>query len=118
MKDLEALQTERAREIARGFVERAGFVICGGLPRREIDVRVNEKAALPSILPMSEAEVNGRRLVITGRAHTRLAAAEPPGRGHFLAKIGGRPGIPFRTVLTTRVGGQRHQQALARDLAP
>jgi hypothetical protein len=101
MKDLEALQTERAREIARGFVERAGFVICGGLPRREIDVRVNEKAALPSILPMSEAEVQMVAGWSSPAAHTRgVAAAEPPGRGHFLAKIGGRPGIPFRTVLT------------------
>ena len=24
----------------------------------------------------------------------------PPGRGNFLVKVGGRPGIPFRVVLT------------------
>ena len=39
----------------------------------------------------------------------------PPGRGNFLVKVGGRPGIPVHVDLTrTEIDGtQRHQQAVA-----
>jgi hypothetical protein len=101
MQDLESLSTERARHIARGFVERAGFVVMGGLPRKELDQTVNTGAVLPTVVSLSESEVMTVSSWVSPPAFTRgVAAAEPPGRGHFLIKIGGRPGVPFKTVLT------------------
>ena len=37
-KDLQALPTEEDRKTAMGFIERAGMVICGGLPASELDI--------------------------------------------------------------------------------
>ncbi len=101
MQDLESLSSDRARQIARGFVERAGFVVMGGLPRKELDLNVNSNAVLPTVVALSESEIMTVSSWVSPPAFTRgVAAAEPPGRGHFLIKIGGRPGVPFRTVLT------------------
>ena len=96
MSDLLALPTEEDRMKARGFVERSGMVICGGLPAAEMP-------QLTAAVPFSEAE---QELLIgwqdppawdpsTGRE------AEPPGRGKFLVKVGGRPGIPVDVQLTS-----------------
>ena len=95
MSDLLALSSEEDRMKAKGFVERSGMVICGGLPSAEMP-------QLTSAVPLSQAEQN---LLIgwqdppawdptTGRE------AEPPGRGKFLVKVGGRPGIPVKVQLT------------------
>jgi hypothetical protein len=95
MSDLLALAGEEDRMKARGFVERSGMVICGGLPSAEMP-------QLTSAVPLSRAE---QQLLIgwqdppawdpaTGRE------AEPPGRGKFLVKVGGRPGIPVSVQLT------------------
>lgn len=95
MSDLEALADPADRAKARGFVERAGIVVCGGLPAAEMPL-------LNSAVRMSRAE---QQMLIswqdppawdsrTGRQ------AEPPGRGKFLIKVGGRPGIPTQVVLT------------------
>ena len=95
MSDLLALPTEEDRMKARGFVERSGMVICGGLPSAEMP-------QLTTAVPFSKAEQD---LLIgwqdppawdpsTGRE------AEPPGRGKFLVKVGGRPGIPVNVQLT------------------
>ncbi|WP_233493777.1 ATP/GTP-binding protein [Desertihabitans brevis] len=95
MSDLLALPSEEDRMKAKGFVERSGMVICGGLPSAEMP-------QLNSAVPFSMAE---QELLIgwqdppawdpsTGRE------AEPPGRGRFLVKVGGRPGIPVRVELT------------------
>lgn len=95
MSDLLALASEEDRMKARGFVERSGMVICGGLPSAEMPL-------LTAAVPFSEAE---QELLIgwqdppawdpaTGRE------AEPPGRGKFLVKVGGRPGIPVDVQLT------------------
>lgn len=95
MSDLLALASEEDRMKARGFVERSGMVICGGLPAAEMP-------QLTAAVPFSEAE---QELLIgwqdppawdpsTGRE------AEPPGRGKFLVKVGGRPGIPVNVQLT------------------
>ena len=100
MSDLLALTHEEDRMKARGFVERAGMVICGGLPPAEMP-KLNEA------LPFSRAEQE--MMVgwsdppswdpITGRE------TEPPGRGKFLIKVGGRPGIPVKVELTAAEAG-------------
>ncbi|MFW5421087.1 ATP/GTP-binding protein [Nocardiopsis sp. CNT-189] len=95
MSDLMALPSEEDRAKARGLVERSGMVICGGLPEAEMGM-------LNAAVRMSRAE---QRLLASwqdppawdaaaGREGTR------PGLGKFLAKVGGRPGIPLRVSLT------------------
>lgn len=95
MSDLESLETEEDRAKARGFVERSGMVICGGLPSSEMPllnraIRISEaeRAMLTSWQdPPAWDQVKGRE-------------AAPPGRGKFLIKVGSRPGIPVDVVLT------------------
>lgn len=94
MSDLLALPSEEDRMKARGFVERAGMIVAGGLPSAEMPM-------LTSAVPLSKAEQD---LLIswqdppawdssTGRE------AEPPGRGKFLIKVGGHPGTPLKVQL-------------------
>lgn len=95
MSDLLALPGEEDRMKARGFVERAGMVICGGLPPAEMP-------QLNSAVPFSRAEQD---LMVAWSDPpawdaVRGREAEPPGRGRFLLKVGGRPGIPVRVELT------------------
>lgn len=95
MSDLMALPHPEDRMKARGFVERAGMVICGGLPAAEM-------AMLTQAVPMSHAE---QELLISWQdppAWDSVSGQEsdPPGRGHFLVKLGGRPGIPIHVTLT------------------
>lgn len=97
-KDLQALPTEEDRRTAMGFVERAGLVICGGLPRSELDM-------LHSMLPFSVAEAqmitSWSRGAALKRSRTQGASAVPPGRGRFMIKASkdGSPGIPVQTIL-------------------
>lgn len=97
MSDLLALPSEEDRMKARGFVERAGMIVAGGLPGAEMPM-------LTSAVPLSRAEQD---LLIswqdppawdssTGRE------AEPPGRGRFLIKVGGHPGTPLKVQLMPR----------------
>ena len=81
---------------ARGFVERSGMVICGGLPEREMPMLTRRRR--PSAAPSRTCSSAGR----TRRPGTPSASAEaaPPGRGNFLVKVGGRPGIPVQVALT------------------
>ncbi len=95
MSDLQALPTQEDRMKARGFVERAGMVICGGLPAAEMPM-------LQSAVRMSEAEQN---LLMSWQNPpswdpTTGEETDPPGRGKFLVKVGGRPGIPINLQLT------------------
>lgn len=95
MSDLLALPTEEDRMKAKGFVERAGMVICGGLPAAEMP-------QLTSAIPLSGAE---QELLISWQDPptwdpTTGREAEPPGRGRFLVKVGGRPGMPINVQLT------------------
>ena len=95
LSDLQALPNESDRMKARGFVERSGMVVCGGLPRAEMP-------KLTQVVPFSQAEQD----MLVGwqdpPAWDPIAGAEaaPPGQGNFLVKVGGRPGIPVHVTLT------------------
>lgn len=95
MSDLLALASEEDRMKAKGFVERSGMVICGGLPGAEMPL-------LTSAIPLSNAEQNLLKSWQDPPAWDPQTGQEaaPPGRGKFLAKVGGRPGIPFEVQLT------------------
>lgn len=94
LKDAEALGTDADRAKARGFVERAGMVVCAGLPRAEME-------DLRRIVGLSESEID---LVSSWSSPPGWGSTgereEPPGRGRFLIKVGGRPGIPIRVAIT------------------
>jgi hypothetical protein len=94
LADLQALPDADDRAKARGLVERAGMVICGGLPEAEMP-------GLSAVVGLSGRE---RELLTSWVSppswDTSDHAVEPPGRGRFLAKVGGRPGLPFRVTLT------------------
>ncbi|MGV9836570.1 ATP/GTP-binding protein [Nocardia niigatensis] len=97
-RDLESLPNEMDVKTARGFIERAGMVICGGLPAGEL-------ARLSDVLQFSAAEA----AMITSwsrgaplRRHRNRQRAKPAGIGKFMVKISkdGAPGIPIQTLLT------------------
>lgn len=113
MSDLLALPTEEDRMKARGFVERAGMVICGGLPAAEIPM-------LTSAVGMSRAERNLVTSWTTPPAwdSTLGDAGAPPGQGKFLIKVGGRPGIPVQVALTSVEGGLNDTNKKWRDVVP
>lgn len=95
MKDLLGLPTESERMKARGFVERSGMVILGGLPGTEMP-------ELTKAVPLSRAEQD---MLIGWQDPPAWDAAagreaDPPGLGNFLVKVGGRPGIPIHIDLT------------------
>lgn len=95
MSDLNALPTEEDRMKARGFVERSGMVIAGGLPRAEMPL-------LRSAIALSAAEEAMLASWQDPPAWDPSTNKEmaPPGRGKFLVKVGGRPGIPVHVLLT------------------
>lgn len=95
LKDLLALPLESDQVKARGFIERAGFVVTGGVPLAEIPL-------LGQVCDLSQAE----QTLLAGwqdpPAWDPKSGQEvaPPGRGKFLVKVGGRPGIPVEVFLT------------------
>nr|WP_245224979.1 ATP/GTP-binding protein [Streptomyces smyrnaeus] len=94
LKDAESLGSEADKAKARGFVERAGMVVCAGLPRAEME-------ELGKIVGLSQREIE---LVSSWSSPPGWAMTgereEPPGRGRFLVKVGGRPGLPIRVSIT------------------
>ncbi|MEU5629685.1 ATP/GTP-binding protein [Streptomyces tendae] len=94
LKDAEALGTDSDRAKARGFVERAGMVVCAGLPRAEME-------ELGKVVGLSRREIE---LVSSWSSPPGWGVTgeheEPPGRGRFLIKVGGRPGIPIKVDIT------------------
>lgn len=94
MSDLK-LSKDSLTEIAWGFVERSAQVFMGGLAEREM-------GNLQEVFAMTSAE---KEMITDWSAEAMInpdsgTAAEPPGRGKFLLKIGKKPGVPFKTVLT------------------
>lgn len=97
VKDLESLAEASDIKKAKGFIERAGAVIVGALPREEME-------ALDLIVPFTSTDKDlvsswstpGMRDPDTGQE------SASPGRGCFLLKIGSQrvPGVAFRTELT------------------
>lgn len=97
-KDLQSVPTEEDRRVAMGFVERAGLVICGGLPHSELELLSNQ-------LPFTEAEAemitSWSRGATPKRTRAQTDKGVAPGRGRFMIKASkdGSPGIPVQTVL-------------------
>lgn len=95
MADLLALPAEADRMKARGFAERAGFIATAGLAADQLP-------ALEAVVGLSQPE---RDLITSWSSPPSWDVvgeqdAPPPGRGKFLIKVGGRPGIPVEVVLT------------------
>jgi hypothetical protein len=95
LDDLLALADEADRRKAKGFAERAGMVVCGGLPAAEME-------SLTKVVGLSRAE---QRLIVDWSTPPSWdpelgQQGDPPGRGKFLIKVGGRPGIPIHVDLT------------------
>jgi hypothetical protein len=93
MSDLE-LPDPADTAMARGFVERAGFVVFGGLPPAEIE-------KLNRVIRISDAEAGLATSWTTPPAWNSATSApgDPPGRGNFLIKVGGRAGLPVHLDL-------------------
>ncbi|MFL0580624.1 ATP/GTP-binding protein [Dietzia sp. 179-F 9C3 NHS] len=98
-RDLEALPNEVDVKTAMGFIERAGMVMCGGLPRGELD-------RLSGVLQFTSAEADMITSWSQGVPPDRTLAHEvsppPLGRGRFMLKPSkdGSAGIPVRVILT------------------
>lgn len=92
MGDLGALPSEEDRIKARGFVERSGMVICGGLPASE----------MPLINKAVRFSVAEQAMLMSWQDPPGWTSSESdrPGLGRFLIKVGGRPGIPIHVQLT------------------
>ena len=95
MADLLSLPNVEDREKAKGFVERSGIVVCGGLPQSEF-------TALDQVIHLSDSE---RQMISEWSApgsinSDTMEEEPPPGRGKFLIKISGHPGIPVQVELT------------------
>ncbi|MDR1447958.1 MAG: ATPase [Candidatus Ancillula sp.] len=99
-KDLFALPTEEDRQKASGLVERSGLKVLGGLSKQDLDM-------LDKIIDLSQTE---KDLVNSWQSPAGFSEnASPPGRGNFLIKIGGKPGIPVHVRLTkTEMEGGVH----------
>ena len=91
MADLKAISSSTDRAMAKGFVERAGMQILGGLPAAEL-------REVAEVVGLTEAEK--RRVTSWSTPSSLSAQARPPGLGKFLIKVGSRPGIPVQVKLT------------------
>ncbi|OZF41285.1 MULTISPECIES: hypothetical protein [Nocardiaceae] len=96
ISDLESLPNPEDVATAKGLVERAGVLVVGALPRKEM-------TRLSDIKPFTDTEIADITSWSSPKALTGEAGAlsAPPGQGKFIVKLGeqGAPGIPFRTVL-------------------
>ena len=102
MSDLDALADEADRQKARGFVERAGMVVAGALPRAEM-AKLNEVVKLSEVERnrlMSWADPGSWSRIRQARTRGSGKPRQAPGVGKFMVKVGGRPGICVATKLT------------------
>ena len=93
IKDLQSLPDSHDNLKALGLIERAGMLMCGALPPEEWGY-------LRRVRDFSDAEL---RMITSWQdppPWSSTADAEPPGKGRFLIKVGGRPGIPLRVDFT------------------
>jgi hypothetical protein len=93
MDDLKALPNEEDRRKAAGLVERAGMVVLFGLPPSEMP-------RVETAVRLTEVEKDMITGWSTPPAWSSSGRSVPPGRGHALIKVGGRPGIPVLVELT------------------
>lgn len=87
LADADALPDPQDRAKARGFAERCAVMMIGACSEQELD-------AVAKVRPLSQAE---RREVLSWAAPPSWAGdgqGAVVGRGNFLIKVGGRPGIP------------------------
>ena len=107
-RDLESLPNEVDVKTAMGFIERAGMIICGGLPAGELE-------RLKGVLQFTDAEASmitawskgapiERSVSVAGDDDeaTRRRSKPPLGRGKFMLKPSkdGSAGIPIQVELT------------------
>ena len=110
MTDLLALPAEEDRMKARGFVERSGMVICGGLPASEMPL-------LTAAIPLSRQE---QQMLISLAGPARLGLTRPRRRTPRPREVpdqGRRPPghpRPGRPDLHRETTPERHRQTLAR----
>lgn len=97
-RDLETLPTEADIKTAKGFIDRAGMVVCGGLPIGEVERLSGELKFTDAEASMVTSWSRGAAL----RGSERRTVRAPIGRGKFLIKVAkdNTPGIPIQTVLT------------------
>jgi len=92
--DLVSMLDEADKAKARGLISRSGAVVLGAMPRED----------MPLLSDAVELKPNEQETLIgwSGRSGwgTRPGTGVAPGLGQFMVKVGGRPGITFRTVLT------------------
>ncbi len=95
LSDMLSLADEDDRQRAVGFAERAGYMVLGGLPAREIPM-------LSQVVQLSRAEANLLSAWSAPASWDQKSGAEekPPGLGKFIIKVGGRPGVPVEVELT------------------
>ena len=92
IKDLESLANDEDKQKALGFIERSGMLIMAGLPMQELE-------KLNKIITLTNIEQKTVSSWVSPPGWNSEAA--PPGRGKFLIKVGGRPGIPIKVQLTS-----------------
>ncbi|MGO9788156.1 MAG: ATP/GTP-binding protein [Solirubrobacteraceae bacterium] len=94
IKDLLSLPTEHERMRALGLIERSRMHILGALPPEE----------MPRLAQVTDLSLAEQKELISWQDpppwSAAAKAAAPPGRGKFMLKLSGRPGIPFEVVLT------------------
>jgi len=90
-KDLESLKNDEDKQKAMGFIERSGMMIMGGLSKQDLE-------KLDKTISLSNVEKNTVSSWVSPEGWSKEAT--PPGRGKFLIKVGGRPGIPIKVQLT------------------